>query len=60
MTNIDKKMLRLLRWKIFFDIEKMTSKNDSKMSTIDNVTIILVKICDNEVIICSNDTYIGN
>jgi hypothetical protein len=45
ITNNDKNILwKLLRWKTFLDIEKITREKNPKMSTIDEVITILGSI----------------
>jgi hypothetical protein len=56
ITNIDMKILcRLLRSKSFRDIEKITTANNPKMSTIDELTTILVSTWKSHDIVYSND-----
>jgi hypothetical protein len=60
MTNNEKNALcRLVRRKIFFDMEKITTENNLNMRTIDDITTILGSTFNIDVIICSNDTYKG-
>jgi hypothetical protein len=59
-TNNDKNVLcRLVGRKIFFDMEKITTENNLKMRTIDDVTTFLGSTFNIDVIICSNDTHKG-
>jgi hypothetical protein len=44
---------------MFFDMEKITTENNLKMRTIDDVTTILASTFNIDVIICSNDIYKG-